>query len=129
MRAEKLPYWIWKGDLLAGPKVDAPPAISFSGPVSTTGWLPASVAYPSRELTQPTPPRRRGSYGVDAPQAVTMPAKSAAACCGLATPASGLLLEPSSMNPYNSGCKTGAVLALAALAAPRDDFIRIVPAM
>ena len=37
-------------------------------PVSTTGWLPASVAYPSLEMIQQTQTRRRGSYGIDAPR-------------------------------------------------------------
>ena len=45
------------------------PVISFFRSVSTTGWLHAPVAYPSLEMTQQTPPRRRGSYGIDAPYA------------------------------------------------------------
>ena len=50
-------------------------------------------------------------------------------CCGLlrtAIAASSLVFGPSSMNPYTQGPKTGTVLALTALAASRDDFVRIV---
>jgi hypothetical protein len=42
--------------------------------------------------------------------AVTMHKKSAAACCGLTTAASGLIFEPSSMNPYTWAQKSAPSL-------------------